>query len=71
MKRQSHKQLEIGWSRNKVLAYLVWGLNQYEIADILHVAHVTIYKDVSHLKEQSREQMKNYVNEQIRDKKQY
>jgi transposase len=71
MKRQSHKQLEIGWRRNKVLAYLVGGLNQYEIADILHVTHVTIYKYVTHLKEQSREQMKNYIDEQIREKKQY
>ena len=65
MKRQSRKQQQIQWRRNKVEDYLVQGLNQHEISEKLQVSKFTISIDVGYLREQAKEQMKNYVEQRL------
>ena len=57
-----HKQREaLSWRRNKVQDFLIQGLNQYEIADILKVSQPTINNDVQFLREKASEIMQNHI----------
>ncbi len=56
---------QIQWCRNKVHYYLVKGMNQYEIADILQVSKATITNDVHYLTIQAKEQMKTDLEEKV------
>ena len=57
-----HKLREaLSWRRNKVQDFLIQGLNQYEIADILKVSQPTINNDVQFLREKASEIMQNHI----------
>jgi hypothetical protein len=60
-----YKQEQIQWRRNKVHDYLVKGMSQYEIADILQVSKATITNDVHFLTIQAKEQMKTHLEEKV------
>jgi DNA-binding transcriptional regulator LsrR (DeoR family) len=56
---------QLSWRRNKVFEYLVKGLSQNEIAEILHVSESTISCDISYLRKESREQIQTHLQERI------
>jgi hypothetical protein len=56
---------QVLWRRNKVHEYLVKGLNQYEIADILKVSKSTVNNDALYLKEMARVNMKNHLEDRL------
>ena len=59
------KQKQIQWRRNKVYDYLVKGVNQTEIAELLQVSNGTITNDIIYLRNQAREQIQTHLQERI------
>ena len=58
-------QKEIEWRRSKTLELLSKGYSQTEIANNLQVDTSTISRDVSFIREQSKENIKKYVDEKL------
>ena len=59
------KEKQIQWRRNKVYDYLVKGVNQTEIAELLQVSNATITKDIAHLRKDARENIQNHLHDRI------
>jgi hypothetical protein len=57
----SPKKKQIMWRRNKVQELLIKGLNQSQIANTLKVSDFTISNDVSRLRKEARDSMKEYL----------
>jgi transcriptional regulator len=55
----------IMWRRSKVLEYLSKGYTQAEIVDILHVSHPTISRDVSYIREHSRDNIRTFIDKRL------
>ena len=58
-------QKQLSWRRDKVHEYLVKGLSQNEITDLLKVSKSTISSDVAYLRILAKEEMKNYMEEKL------
>jgi len=58
-------QIQLTWRRDKVLNLLSKGHSQIEISAILHVDESIISRDVSYLRKQSKEKIKEYVDEKL------
>jgi DNA-binding transcriptional regulator LsrR (DeoR family) len=56
---------QLSWRRNKVYDYLVKGVNQTEIAEMLHVSEGTISNDISYLRNLARENIQNHLQDRI------
>ena len=65
MENLSSKMERLEWRRNKVLEYSSKGHSQPEIARILQVGLATVNKDISYLRLQSKQNIKNYIDERL------
>jgi hypothetical protein len=57
MKLLSTKTQQIEWRRDRVLELSSQGFSQSDIASVLHVNKSIISKDMTHLKQQARENL--------------
>jgi predicted transcriptional regulator len=62
---KAKKKYLIEWRRGRVLELISKGNTQREIAEMLHVSEATICKDLEYLKEQSKENIRKYVDEKL------
>ena len=62
---KAKKKYLIEWRRRQVLELISKGNNQAEISNTLHISEATICKDLEYLKEQSKENIKKYVDEKL------
>ena len=58
-------QMQLTWRRHKVLEFLSKGHSQVEISTILQVDESIISRDVLYLRKQSKEKIKEYVDEKL------
>jgi transcriptional regulator len=59
------KSEEIQWRRAKILELKSQGLDQREIAQVLHVSPATITFDLQYLHKEAREAIREYTTEQL------
>ncbi|MFZ0741431.1 MAG: hypothetical protein WAM54_07545 [Nitrososphaeraceae archaeon] len=59
------KSEEIGWRRSKIIELKSQGLDQREIAQVLHVSPTTITFDLQYLRKETREHIRQYTTEQL------
>ena len=57
--------MQVDWRRTKVLEMLSKGDSQFEIARILQVDLSIISRDVYYLRQQSKENVKRYIDERL------
>jgi Trp operon repressor len=62
---QKKKKDSIEWRRSKVQELLVKGYNHYEIASTLQISRPTITKDIHHLSECAKQNIKKYIDERL------
>jgi predicted transcriptional regulator len=55
----------VEWRRNKVQELASQGYNQSEISRILQISQPTINRDISHLRQQAKENIKRYIDERV------
>jgi hypothetical protein len=65
LSKQHQQQIE--WRRNQVLDFLSKGFTQSNIATILKIDKSVISRDVFYLRQQSKENIKKYVDERLPD----
>jgi hypothetical protein len=53
------------WRRNKVLELASQGYNQSEISRILQISQPTINRDISYMRQQSKENIRKYIDERL------
>ncbi|MFL6322562.1 MAG: hypothetical protein ACJ72Q_19080 [Nitrososphaeraceae archaeon] len=58
-------KMQVEWRRNKVLELLSKGDSQSDIAKMLQVDLSTISKDVYHLRQQAKSNIKQYIDERL------
>jgi transposase len=58
-------KMQVEWRRTKVLELLSKGDSQSEIAKVLQVDLSTISKDVYHLRQQAKSNIKQYIDERL------
>ena len=59
------------WRRDKVLEYTSQGYTQREIAGILQVANSTIAEDQIFLRQQAKENIRNYIDKRLPEEYEY
>jgi Trp operon repressor len=64
MKSNSNKTA-VEWRRSQILQLNSQGYNQSEIARIMQISVATVNRDISHLRQQSKENIKRYVDERL------
>ena len=64
-KIESQQQQQIEWRRTKVLELDSQGHSQPEIARILQVSVGTVNRDLSYIKQQSRQKIRKYIDETL------
>lgn len=64
---ESKKEVLIEWRRRQVLELISKGNNHAEISNALYISEATICKDLEYLKEQSKENIKKYVDEKLQN----
>lgn len=65
---QSHskvKQQQIAWRRDMVLDLSSKGLTEREIAKTLNISQTTIHRDIDILRQQARQNISSYIDEQL------
>jgi predicted transcriptional regulator len=62
---RSKKQQQIEWRRNKIDELTVKGFSQSEIARMLEIDKSIVSKDISFLKEEAKETIKNHIQERL------
>ena len=65
LSKSAKYQQQIDWRREKVLDLAADGYGVREIAGILQVSHPTISRDFTYLRQQSKEQIRKYIDEQV------
>jgi hypothetical protein len=68
IKHKEHQEKEsdrIDWRRSKVQELSSQGHSQREIAQILQVSNGTVNRDLSHLRQQAKSNIKRYVDERL------
>jgi Trp operon repressor len=63
MEHQQNEQLQ--WRRDKVQELCSKGYSQREISQTLQVGLATVNRDISYLRNQSRENIKKYIDERL------
>jgi predicted transcriptional regulator len=53
------------WRRNKVQELASQGYNQSEISNILQISQPTINRDITYLRQQSKDNIKRYIDERL------
>jgi predicted transcriptional regulator len=64
-KPEKEKESRIDWCRSKVQELSSQGHSQREIAQILHVSNGTVNRDLSYLRQQSKSNIKKYIDERL------
>lgn len=62
---KAKKKYLIEWRRRQVIELVSKGNNQSQIADTLQVSEATICKDLEYLREQSRDNIRKYIDEKL------
>lgn len=57
--------MQVGWRRNKVLELLSKGNSQTDISNTLQVDLSIISRDVSYLRQQSKQNIRKYIDERL------
>jgi predicted transcriptional regulator len=69
MEQQQHQeyqqQPQVQWRRDKVQELCSKGYSQREISHILHVGLATVNRDIAYLRQQSKENIKKYIDERL------
>ena len=65
MENLSSKMERLEWRRNKVLELSSQGHSQPEISRILQVGLATVNRDISYLRQQSKQNIKKYIDEKL------
>ena len=63
--RNTKKQQQIEWRRNKINELSVKGYSQSEIARMLEIDKSIVSKDITFLKEEAKEIIKNHIQDKI------
>jgi hypothetical protein len=63
MEHQEQEQESIQWRRDKVLELTSQGHSQREISTMLQIGIGTVNRDLSYLREQSRQKIRKYIDE--------
>ena len=63
--RATKKQNQIAWRQEKVLELAGNGYSEREIAKQLQISYTTIHRDLTVLKQQAKEQIRKYIDEQV------
>lgn len=61
----NNNKLAMEWRRNKVLELSSQGNNQSEISRILQISVATVNRDISLLRQQSKQNIKKYIDERL------
>jgi hypothetical protein len=61
----SKKEQQIEWRRNKIFELSVKGFTQADIGRMLKIPKVTVSRDISLLKEQSKKSIKNHLEDKL------
>jgi hypothetical protein len=64
-KRKQEKDSRIDWRRNKVQELSSQGHSQREIAQVLQVSNGTVNRDLSHLRQQAKSNIRRYIDERL------
>lgn len=62
---RTKKEQQIEWRRNKVQELSVKGFSQADISRMLNIPKVTISRDVSYLKEEAKETIRNHIQDRL------
>jgi Trp operon repressor len=62
---QDQEQLQVQWRRDKVQELCSKGYSQREISNILQVGLATVNRDISYLRNQSKSNIKRYIDERL------
>ncbi|MFL6340272.1 MAG: hypothetical protein ACJ72U_01850, partial [Nitrososphaeraceae archaeon] len=62
---QEHQEQQIHWRRDKVQELCSKGYGQREVSQILQVGLATVNRDISYLRNQSKTNIKRYINERL------
>ena len=65
MEHQDQEQQQIQWRRDKVQELCSKGYSQREISQILQVGLATVNRDISYLRNQAKDNIKKYIDEQL------
>jgi IS30 family transposase len=63
--RETKYQRQIEWRREKVLELASDGYGVREIARLLEISHPTVSRDMQWLRQQAKEQIRKYIDEQV------
>ena len=53
------------WRRNKVMELASQGHNQSEISRILQISQPTVNRDIAHLRQQAKDNIRKYIDERL------
>ena len=59
------KQQQLEWSRNKINELSVKGYSQSEITKMLDIDKSTVSRDITFLKEEAKETIKNHIQDKL------
>jgi Trp operon repressor len=62
---QQHQDQQVEWRRDKVQELCSKGYSQREISQILHIGLATVNRDISHLRNQAKTNIKKYIDERL------
>ena len=62
MEQQNH---QVQWRRDKVQELCSKGYSQREISQVLQVGLATVNRDISHLRQQAKTNIKRYIDERL------
>ncbi|MFL6422034.1 MAG: hypothetical protein ACJ71R_00400 [Nitrososphaeraceae archaeon] len=65
MEQRNQEQLQIQWRRDKVQELCSKGYSQREISQVLQVGLATVNRDISYLRNQSKTNIKKYIDERL------
>jgi predicted transcriptional regulator len=63
--QDQHQEQQVEWRRDKVQELCSKGYSQREISQILQVGLATVNRDISHLRNQAKDNIKRYIDERL------
>ncbi|MGA6921870.1 MAG: hypothetical protein WBY22_03005 [Nitrososphaeraceae archaeon] len=65
MNSEMKQELEKEWRRNKVLELSSKGYSERDIGSKLQISHITVHRDLVHLKRQAQENLQHHIHEVV------
>jgi ATP/maltotriose-dependent transcriptional regulator MalT len=59
------QELELEWRRNKVLELSSQGYSERDIGSKLQISHITVHRDLVHLKRQAQANLEHHIHEVV------